>query len=358
MAAYPEILIKLLNLTKQFGTFTAVSNVTLDIYKGEILGFLGPNGAGKSTTMKMMANLIEPTAGEVWIRGNGHLQKLTAANKDYLLDRIGFLIENPEFYPDVTPRQILTYFAKLRGYERSKIHARVEEIMKMIKMEEWIDKKIGEFSKGMRQKVGVVSAIAHDPDIIVLDEPHSGLDPKARKELRDFILKLKELGKTIFLSSHLLYEVSEIADRVAIIHHGQLIACDSIENLEMKAKRSVIKVELLDMFDGKINDVVNSISSTIKSITGLPETDSMSKYNPDSRLIEIVFNGDPKNQYEILKTLVAKGFQVTEFSVPKATLLEDIYLELVKDSKIADVPVAQSAMPPSALPQSAGGNGA
>ena len=205
----------------------------MNIYRGEILGYLGENGAGKSTTMKMMGWLLRSNQGSISIKDNGgDLETLNALNKDRLLNNIGFLIENPAFYPDVTPRQILRYFGELKGYPRKKIGARVEEIVEMIGMTKWIDTKIKNFSKGMRQKIGIISAIVHDPDIIVLDEPSTGLDPTARLLVREFILKLKSLGKTIFLSSHLLYEISEIADRIAIISHGKLVAIDTLENLE------------------------------------------------------------------------------------------------------------------------------
>ncbi|MBN1215624.1 MAG: ABC transporter ATP-binding protein, partial [Candidatus Lokiarchaeota archaeon] len=137
-----ELIIKFKNLTKKFGDFYAVSNVNLEINKGEIVGFLGPNGAGKSTTMKMMAYLLKPTEGEILICGNGTLEKLSNHNKDYLLDKIGFLIENPAFYSNVSPRLILKYFAELKGYPIKKVNQRIEEVVDMFGLSDWIDKKI------------------------------------------------------------------------------------------------------------------------------------------------------------------------------------------------------------------------
>ncbi|MHA1674757.1 MAG: ATP-binding cassette domain-containing protein, partial [Promethearchaeota archaeon] len=151
-----DILIELRQLSKKFGKFTAVDKVSLQIYRGECIGFLGPNGAGKSTTMKMVANLLRPTAGEIWIRTKGNLEQLSSQNKDRLLDNAGFLIESPAFYKTSTPRQILTYFAKLKGYPRPEIKSRVENIVGMIGLSKWIDEKIGTFSKGMKQKIGIV----------------------------------------------------------------------------------------------------------------------------------------------------------------------------------------------------------
>ncbi|MHA1270388.1 MAG: ABC transporter ATP-binding protein [Candidatus Helarchaeota archaeon] len=327
-----ETLIQLKNLTKKFGNFYAVSNINLEIKYGEILGFLGPNGAGKSTTMKMMARLLNPNSGEIWINNNGNLEKLTSKTKDHLLDNIGFLIETPAFYMGTTPRILLSYFAKLKGYPRNKVKKQVEMIVKMVGLENWIDKKFKTFSKGMRQKVGIISAIVHNPDIIVLDEPFTGLDPKARKEVRDFILKLRDLGKTIFLSSHLLYEVSEVADRVAMISHGKIVACDTLDNLEAKAKKSLIRLELLNMQEDNINMILEKIKNIISPFTGLDDNKEFITYKSDSKIIEILFNGDPTNQLQILRSLISNNIEVIDFSVPKAGLLENLYLDIMSHS--------------------------
>ncbi|TET59029.1 MAG: ABC transporter ATP-binding protein [Promethearchaeota archaeon] len=332
-----EILIQIKNLTKKFGNFTAVKGVNLEIQRGEIVGFLGPNGAGKTTTMKMMAHLLKPDEGEVLIRANGVLQKLTNRNKDYLLDNIGFLIEIPAFYGKVTPKEILKYFAKLKGYPRKNINERIDTVLKMVGMSEWKDKKIGTFSKGMKQKIGILSAIVHDPDIVVLDEPQTGLDPAARKEVRDFIMNLKKIGKTVFLSSHLLYEISELADRIAIIHHGKLIAFDTLDNLEGKAMKSVIHFELLNSPDENFDEFINKLKPLVIPSTGITKEESWIKYDNDSKVFQIFFNGNPKNQTEILKKLLDNGYEILEYSVPKAGLLESLFIELTRTGELGGV---------------------
>ncbi|MFX1366970.1 MAG: ABC transporter ATP-binding protein [Promethearchaeota archaeon] len=328
-----SVLIQLKNLTKKFGDFFAVKGIDLEIRQGEIVGFLGPNGAGKTTTMKMMAHLLKPNDGEVLIRANGELQKLTNKSKDYLLDNIGFLIEIPYFYGKVTPKEILKYFAKLKGYPRKNINERVDTVLKMIGMLEWKDKKIGTFSKGMKQKIGIVSAIVHDPEIVILDEPQTGLDPTARKEVRDFIIDLKKSGKTVFLSSHLLYEISEVADRIAIIHNGKLIAFDTLDNLEGKAKKSIIHFELFNSLDGDIEEIINKLKSIIVPLTGIAEEESWIKYNNDSKVFQVFFNGNPKNQTDILRTLLENNYEILEYSVPKAGLLENLFIELTRKNE-------------------------
>ena len=332
-----EIIIQIKNLTKKFGDFYAVSNLNLEIKKGEILGFLGHNGAGKSTAMKMMAYLLAPTKGEILIRDNGKLEKLTRNNKDHLLDNIGFLIENPVFYGNVTPRQILTYFAKLKGYPRQKIKQRVEDTVAMMGMTNWIDKKISTFSKGMRQKIGVLSAIIHDPGIVVLDEPQTGLDPQARREVRNFMLKLKEMGKTIIFSTHLIYEVSEIADRVAIISKGKLKAFDTLENLELKQSKSVINFELINPPGENLNEVLEQLNRIILPLTGIEESGNKVVFKPKSHIFTVTFNGNPEDQLKIHNALFENKYEIIEFSVPKASLLEDLFIGYTEESDDGEI---------------------
>ncbi|MBN1802345.1 MAG: ABC transporter ATP-binding protein [Candidatus Lokiarchaeota archaeon] len=332
-----EVVIKFKNLTKKFGKHYAVKEFNLDIPKGKIIGFLGPNGAGKSTTMKIMAQLLKPNEGEVWIRANGELQKMSSNNKHYLLKNLGFLIETPKFYKKMTPQEILKFFARLKGYPRKLINDRIDQVLKMIGMLEWKNKKLGSFSKGMTQKIGVISAVVHDPDILVLDEPQSGLDPKTRKELRDFILNQKKLGKTIFLSSHLLYEISEIADKIAIIREGKLIAFDSLDNLERKKVRRVIQFKMFKLQDLKIENVIDNLNKIIIPLTGLKEEENWVKFDNDFQTFKVFFNGDPKNQTKIHKALFESGYELLEYSVPKMGLLEDLFIELTNEKELSEV---------------------
>ncbi|MBN1638578.1 MAG: hypothetical protein JW866_06415, partial [Ignavibacteriales bacterium] len=164
----------------------------------------------------------------------------------------------------------------------------------------------------------------------VLDEPTTGLDPQARREIRDFILKLKKIGKTIFLSSHLLYEVSEIADRIAIINKGKIIAYDTLDNLESKAKKSIIHFELINPIEeNNINNTLHHLKEIVSPFTGVPEELNQITYNQDTKIFQIFFNGVPKNQLIILKTLLRYDYKIIEFSVPKAGLLENLFIDLV-----------------------------
>lgn len=351
MTKQTDIVLRLTDLTKNFGNFTAVDRVNLEIHRGEIMGFLGPNGAGKSTTMKMIARLLKPSSGTVEIRDDGALIPLTNRTKDYLLEGAGFLIENPTFYENLSPRKILRYFAKLKGYPRGRINARVKEVVNLVKMGDWIDKPVKTFSKGMRQKIGIVSAIVHEPDIVVLDEPQTGLDPKARKEVRDFIRYLKDESCTVFLSSHILYDISEVADRVAIISRGKLIACDTVDNLELQARQSIIRVEILQEPDAKtVGAIIKKLVPVLTPLTGLEDPEFTIRYNWKQNAFEIMFDGTPRVQYLILRKLLDQGVQVTEFSVPKANLLEELYVRLIDEAEgISGIPGAHPEAIPGAV---------
>ena len=330
-----ETIINLKGLTKKFGDLTAVDDLHLNIRKGEIIGLLGPNGAGKTTTMKMISRLLIPTEGEVWIRENGELQLLTNRNKDALLDRIGFLIENPTFYDHMTPKQILTYFATLKGFPRKRIPDRIEEVMSWVGLTDWTNKKIGTFSKGMKQRLGIVSALVHDPDFLVLDEPQTGLDPKGRKEIRALLVKLKNMGKTIFLSSHLLYEVSEISERIAIINRGKLIAFDTLDNLEDQTADSRLMIRL-EKLPADINQKTKELEDIVKSHVGINNGSKIVIFNNETKTFEIRFDGKIENQKTILKELAKNEIDVIDFSVPRTSSLEDLYIRLIGEEGVKE----------------------
>ena len=327
--------IRIENLTKNFGDFRALDNISFEIKKGEVMGFLGPNGAGKTTTMRIVANLIKPNQGHVLVNLNDVLQDIQSVHSDLALDRMGFLIENPEFYRDLSPRTLLTYFAKLRGYPRSKIKDRVEAVVKIVGMKEWIDEPIKNFSKGMIQKIGIVQALVHDPDIIVLDEPTSGLDPTARKEIRDLILKLKLDGKTIFISSHQLFEVSEICDRVAIINQGKLMAVDTLKNLEKQLSESQVMVTINKKLDlanvPKMVELIEPVARKFaESLPQLKKNKGLVFYDINLPGFRVSFDGSIESQESLLKELVKLDIGIVEYTIPKTELLERLYIRMVE----------------------------
>ncbi|HXV69227.1 MAG TPA: ABC transporter ATP-binding protein [Nitrospira sp.] len=212
---------------------TVLEGLNLDVRRGEVFGFLGPNGAGKTTTIKILMGLIYPTAGDATLFGrpiDDHDAKA----------RLGFLPESPYFYDYLTAAEFLKFYGHLFSLRGIQLSRRVTELLHMVGMTHARDLQLRKFSKGMLQRVGIAQALINDPELVVLDEPMSGLDPVGRKEIRDLILRLKESGKTVFFSSHILHDAELLCDRVAIILKGRLVACGRVSDLVgQSATRSV-----------------------------------------------------------------------------------------------------------------------
>ncbi|MCH2404289.1 MAG: ABC transporter ATP-binding protein [Thaumarchaeota archaeon] len=223
--------ISIKGLTKTFGDITAVDNLTLDIPKGSAFAFLGPNGAGKSTTLKILTSLIKPTSGEA------HFFNINALEEPHeALLQIGAVVESAEFYPSLTPSETLDYFGRLRGMNSDKISRNSNKFLKLVGLDNWSDKKIGTFSRGMKQRLAIAQALLHEPPILLLDEPTFGLDPRGMVEIRNVFKDLTKEGKTIFFSSHLIGEIEEICDTLAIIDKGQVLFSDTMKNIMKKFK--------------------------------------------------------------------------------------------------------------------------
>ena len=203
-------------LTKYYGPFIAIENVSFRVPRGEVVAFLGPNGAGKSTTMKILTGYLAPTVGTARIAGHDmSTDRLAGA------ERLGYLPENGPLYPDMTPRSLLEFFADARGLAGDRKRERVEAVVRQCELGSVIGKAIGKLSKGYRQRVGMAQVLLHEPDVLILDEPTSGLDPNQIREVRETIRRLGE-KKTILLSTHILQEVEALADRVILIADGRL----------------------------------------------------------------------------------------------------------------------------------------
>jgi len=203
---------------------TAVDGLNLEVRRGEVFGFLGPNGAGKTTTLKMLMGLIYPTSGHARLFGRDLGGPETKA-------RLGFLPESPYFYDYLTSREFLGFYGHLFGLWGAVLEKRVDELLELVGMTHAKNLQLRKFSKGMLQRVGIAQALINDPELVVLDEPMSGLDPIGRKEVRDLILRLKESGKTILFSSHILHDAEVLCDRVAMILKGRLVACGRVTDL-------------------------------------------------------------------------------------------------------------------------------
>ena len=222
---YPEKIIEVVNLSKHFKELKAVDGLNLNVYKGDVFGFLGPNGAGKSTTIRMLLSLITPNEGEIRIFG-----KSLQGHRKEILKKIGAIVEKPDFYGYLSAYKNLEILGKISAGNYSK--KRIMEVLELVGLSKRYKSKVKTFSHGMKQRLGIAQALLHDPELIILDEPTTGLDPQGMKEIRDLIIFLsKEKQKTIFLSSHILYEVELVANRMIIINKGSAKVEGKVEDL-------------------------------------------------------------------------------------------------------------------------------
>ena len=223
-------MIEALGLSKYYGDFAAIENVTFKIHQGEVVAFLGPNGAGKSTTMKLLTGYLAPSAGVARIAGHDMATDRLAGSA-----RLGYLPENGPLYPDMTPRSLLEFFADARGLRRRGKQQRIDAVVELCALGSVIGKPIGKLSSGYRQRVGMAQVLLHEPDVLILDEPTAGLDPNQIHEVRETIRQLGE-SKTILLSTHILQEVEAMASRVLFINEGRLIFDGTVAELTSDGK--------------------------------------------------------------------------------------------------------------------------
>jgi len=334
-----DIVIKIENLSKRYGKFLALNNLNLEVYNGEIIGLLGPNGAGKTTTLKLIARLIKPYTGKIMIKNNqGKLQNIFE-NSNNLIE-IGVLIDIPQF-PNTTPYRLLKYISNIRNYPKGKIKNRIVYLLSQFDLIDWKHKKIKTFSKGMMQKLGFIAAIIHDPEIIILDEPQTGMDPDARVKVREFIKSLQKEGKTIFLSSHMLYEIGEICDKVALINHGLIVGFDSIENLSQLLKTKELICEILNpITPEKVEPLIKKMNSYLKPYleTDLDKMSYNEKiiYDPQKSQFRISYNGLKEIKGEILNILVNEfksDFTINSYSELRTSQLEQLYFQMIGENE-------------------------
>jgi len=244
-------MIRTQNLLKKYNEFKAVDNLSLEVKEGEIYGFLGPNGAGKTTTILMLLGILKPTQGEVYLFG----QNIT---KDFLSikKKMGVVSEKQYLYKEMTAGEYLNFFADLYGVKNRK--KKIDQLLEAVNLLEVRNRKLGAFSRGMQQKLGFARALLHDPQLLLLDEPVSGLDPTGIKQIRDLIEQQNKKGRTIFISSHLLSEVERLCGKVGIINKGRLLAEDTMDNLR---KRLTDLVELeIELTEGK-KEIVDTLAA-------------------------------------------------------------------------------------------------
>src|SRR5579859_400901 len=319
------------DLTKRYARNTAVDHISFSIEKGQIVGFLGPNGAGKTTTMRILTCFMPPTSGTATVAGFDVLEEPLAVKK-----RIGYLPETPPLYPEMRTEEYLSFVGKLKGLSGAQLTERVNYVADRCAISDMRDRLISKLSKGYRQRVGLAQAIIHNPDVLILDEPTAGLDPKQINETRDLIRGLAG-DHTIILSTHILPEVEQTCQKVIIINKGKLVATDSVHNLQSRARGAESMLVEIAGRNGTLEAAL--VQSRLEHVAGVSRValkqsrDSQSTFEIESQ--KGFVRGD------LARAVVEAGWDLNELR-PTAVSLEEIFLQLTKADAVT-VPAEEPA---------------
>ncbi|MCP4259810.1 MAG: ABC transporter ATP-binding protein [Planctomycetes bacterium] len=304
-------MIETTNLTKRYANLTAVDNLTLTIKDGDIFGFIGPNGAGKTTTMRILVTLLEPTRGKAFING---LNVRSQGKKVRRL--VGYMPDFMGVYDDLKVFEYLEFFAAAFGIERRKRKSIVEGVLELTDLQSKQKTAVDSLSRGMQQRLGLARVLIHDPKVLILDEPASGLDPRARIEIRELLRELKNMGKTIMISSHILSELEEICDQIGIIEHGRMVFSGTLEEiLPRLGIQSKVRVK-----------VVNNKDKAVELLTALPQ---IKQVGISGENIVVTFNEGKDGDGIIARTLVNADLDIISIQ-PEKLKLDDAFLQLTK----------------------------
>lgn len=311
-------IIEAMELTKIFGSLVAVDKLSFKVRKGEVFGILGPNGAGKTTTIRLLTCLISPSSGSAIVGGFDIVKDPTKVR-----EIVGLQTENPSLYERLTAYENLDFFAEAYGVsDKQEKRKRIRELLEFFGLWEFKDRKVGTFSRGMKQKLSIARAIVHDPDIIFLDEPTSGLDPESSREIKDLMKSLSKQGKTIVFSTHILGDAEKLCDRIMIINKGRRIVLGTLrELLNSNASKQVLKITLKKL-DQKVIDAIKCFGQ-VKEVRV-----------SDSNFVVSILLDDPENLTpEIVRSIVLNGGLILSVNIVNLSL-EDVYLKIVRGMEV------------------------
>jgi ABC-2 type transport system ATP-binding protein len=319
--------IEVQHLSKRYGRVTAVDDISFRVERGEILGFLGPNGAGKTTTMRILTGYIPATEGKAVVAGFDVFDQPIEAKR-----RTGYLPETPPLYPDMTVLEYLTFVAKVKGVPSNERHQRIRQVMERTRVADMANRLCARLSKGYKQRVGLAQALIHNPDVLILDEPTAGLDPRQIIETRQLIKQLAG-DHTIILSTHILPEVSQTCQRVVIINKGRVVAVDTPDNLTARLRGSETMYVQIDQAPG-------DAASTLTRVPGV--TRVVESERRDGRVgyeVESEVGRDVRR--DLARAVVTNGWGLLELR-PLRMSLEDVFLSLITDESDAAAPAAEN----------------
>jgi ABC-2 type transport system ATP-binding protein len=311
-------LIKIQHVSKRYRNIRALQDFSLEIPRGTIYGLIGPNGAGKTTLMRILAALITPNSGQVWFENTEVTRTPTIIQR-----KVGYMPDFFGVYPDLTSAEYLEFYAGIHGIPRSKRVAIVTDLLELVELSSKRDAPVEGLSRGMKQRLCLARALVHDPEVLILDEPASGLDPRARVELRELVRTLQGLGKTIIISSHILLELAEMCTNIAILQEGQLVTAGDVETVthQIGGGRQ-IEIRLLD---------TEQVNQAIEIIKVSPDITNTLSDDNDPQVIKADFSGDDQSLHNILVRLITENIPVVSFA-PRTGggRLEEVFMQITE----------------------------
>lgn len=300
------------NLEKSYGKFKALNGLNLEIEKGEIFGFIGPNGAGKSTTMKIVSGLLSPDSGEVYVDGIDAIK-----NNKELKDKIGYMPDFFGVYDNLRAIEYLEFYASIYGIVGEEARKLSMDLLELVNLQDKWDANVDGLSRGMKQRLCLARCLVHNPELLILDEPASGMDPRARFEMKGILKNLKEMGKTIIVSSHILSELGEICTRIGIIKNGSIVCEGTVEEVMLRASGTA-PINITVMEDPE------------KAIEVLKQIPDVKEISLDGNKVTASVAGGEKEAKEILKALVTQDVSVIGFAKAVGNL-EDVFIQITED---------------------------
>lgn len=307
-------MIEIVNLTKKYGSFTALEGLNLTIDKGTVFGFVGPNGAGKSTTFSILATLLGPSEGTAYVNGYD-----VTKNPKQVRKHIGYVPDFFGVYDQFKVHEYLDFYGASYHIPSKERKTIIPQLLELVNLSEKTDAYVDLLSRGMKQRLCLARALIHDPEVLILDEPASGLDPRARVEMRGILRELKNMDKTIIISSHILPELSEICDELGVIENGQLIANGNVNQIEQQLQSNkILLISLKDNIERAISFFEND-----SNVLQIDRDEQNSKH------LKLSYQGTDEDQVDLLKRAIGEGLPILTLS-QKQTNLEDIFMEITK----------------------------
>jgi ABC-2 type transport system ATP-binding protein len=314
-----DTVIKIQNVSKRYRTVSALNDFSLDIPRGTIYGLIGPNGAGKTTLLRILAALISPTTGQVWFENEEVTRSPSVIQR-----KVGYMPDFFGVYPDLTATEYLEFYAGIHGIPRNKHKRVISDLLELVDLSSKRDEMVETLSRGMKQRLCLARALVHDPEVLLLDEPASGLDPRARVELRELLRTLQDMKKTIVISSHILLEMAEMCSDVAIMQGGRLVLSGGVDTVTHRLGGSrQLEIRLLEQ---------ERVSEAMQLLKDMAEISEVSN-DEGTTLLQAEFSGDDAAMSRILAELITKGLPVVSFA-PRSSggRLEDVFMSITEGS--------------------------